>query len=252
LLLAAVALGRAAWLRERGAWLIVALVLHQVWLDSGMKDITPFSVLGTRTWSGGVSFGPRKLVDVLPLLLPAMLSWTAAAHRGGRQRMLGAVALAASVPTLLLHVAAFVQPDQTTGALHDWGSLIATTGLAFDTPALQAAVQQRALPWSVPIVVVACVTLPLLLAVGRTALALRRASGQHCMLLLSAALLVLGFVAHGWTSVLQVRSDALLAEDPQRMQRAAAELHSRHRAVVDRIEAHHATLRSVLGDGAAP
>ena len=30
-------------------------------------------LLGTRTWTGGTSFGPRKLLDVVPMFLPACI-----------------------------------------------------------------------------------------------------------------------------------------------------------------------------------
>src|SRR5690606_26266495 len=132
--------------------LLSALAVHQVWLDSGMRDIEPYAVLGTRTWAGGVSFGARKLVDVLPLFLPALLSATRAVGRRNAAIPWAALVVLLAAPTVGLHAAAFVDPHRTTGVVHDWESLRQLLVLPLDPDAWRAALDQRALPVPVPVI----------------------------------------------------------------------------------------------------
>ena len=250
LVLGLFALGWAAARRERAAGLLAVLFLHQVWLDAGMRDISTFAVLGTRTWSGGTSFGARKLLDALPLLLPATLGLVASL-RGVSRRVLAAAALALVVPSLLLLAAAFVDPG-TTAALLDWRGLAVVLERPLSAAAWGSAAQARAVPTKVWLAVVAVVALPLALAAVRTDAALRRASpkaraGLAVMFLVGGAI-----AAHVWLSVVMVRSDLTLADDPQRMAVARAWMHPAHEAAVSRIPARHATLRALLGEHAAP
>ena len=251
--IAALAIGRAAWRRERGAVLIALLLAHQVWLDAGMRPIEVESVLGTRTWAGGTGFAPRKLVDVLPLTLPAVLALV----RDGRSARWGPPLLVATglacVPTTLLHAAAFVDPGATTGSLVGSMSALADVmALPLSPARWSSAWAARDLPIAVPLVVTGVVTLPLALVGWRLAVGLRPASGSVRLDLGLVALIGGAVLAHGWLSVMQVRSDGAMLDDPQRMTRAAAELDPRHRATVALIPRHHRRLRAVLGEDAAP
>lgn len=251
--IAAFAMGRAAWRRERGSVLIGVLIVHQVWLDAGMRPIEVESVLGTRTWAGGTGFAPRKLVDVLPLTLPAVLALVRDARSARWGPPLLLATLLACIPTALLHAAAYVDPEATTGSLV--GSMSALTdlmALPLSPARWSDALQARALPLSVPLVVTAVVTLPLMLVGWRIAVGLRPASRSVRLDLGLAALIVGAVLAHAWLSVMQVRSDAAMLDDPERMTRAAAELDPRHRATVALIPRHHQRMRAVLGDDAAP
>jgi hypothetical protein len=238
--------------QQRGAVLLAAIVVQQLWLDSGMRDIEPYRVLGTRTWAGGMAFGPRKLVDVLPLLLPAAVWLVAEARRRGLQRWLAALALALCVPTILLHAAAFVAPEATTGSILDGRALLELIGLAFDGEAWSAALRQRDLPLAVPLVVGGIVAVPLALGIVRVAASARGLEPLSAVRIVAVAVLLAAVFAHLWSTVLQVRSDAMLMDDPQRMQQARARMHPAHEATVARIPAHHATLKAILGDSAAP
>ena len=242
----------AAVTKQRGAVLIVAIVLHQIWLDSGMRDIEAYRVLGTRTWAGGVAFGPRKLVDVLPLFLPAALWLVGWAKERGRLAILAAGALALCTPTLILHLAAFVAPDRTTGTILDGRGLVETMGVVLDGAAWSAALQQRALPLLVGFVVGGLVALPLAVGLGRLVDGARRLDPVAGVRLAAAGILGVAVLAHIWSTVLQVRSDAALIDEPERMRIARERLHPVHEATVSRIPAHHATLKAILGDGAAP
>ena len=252
LVVAFVAVGRAAWLRERGGVLIAVLLAHQLWLDAGMRAIEPMTVLGTRTWAGGTGFAARKLVDVLPLMLPAIESLVAAGARRRWGRPLLLATLLLCVPTVLLHAAAVIAPEATTGAVLDWGALGQVLRLPFAPEAIAAGLRPRALPLAVPLVVSLVVTVPLLLVVLRVAAATATCSVDVRLRLLQLALLLSALLAHGWLSVLQIRSDAALLDDPARMQRAAARMHPAHAATVAQIEAHHEQLRRRLGTDAAP
>lgn len=250
LALLAVVLAPAA--KQRGAVLVALIVAHQLWLDSGMRDIEPYRVLGTRTWAGGTSFGPRKLVDVLPLLLPAATWLVEVARRRRVLPWLAALALALATPTVLLHAAAFVAPEATTGAILDARGLVEVLGLAFDGEAWAAALEQRHLPIAVPLVVGGVVALPLALALHRVAAGARALEPLPALQVLAAAVLVAATLAHLWSTVLQVRSDAILADDRDRMELARTRMHPAHEATVSRIAAHHATMRAILGENAAP
>ena len=243
------ALVRAGVRRERAAWLLVGLFAHQLWLDSGMRDIEPYAVLGTRTWAGGTSFGARKLLDALPLLLPATLSLSEVA--GGYRRGLAAVVLALLVPSSVLLAAAFVDPS-TTGALLDWRGLTVVLERPLSADAWGAALQARAVPGAVLVGLVGLVAAPLSLAAVRLGDAVRAASMQARVTLLGLVLFGGAVLAHGWLGLLMVRSDLALADDPQRMAGARASLHPPHEAAVARIPARHATLRALLGEHAAP
>lgn len=246
-----VALGWSAARRDRAGWLLLALFAHQIWLDSGMRDIGPYAVLGTRTWSGGTSFGARKLLDALPLLLPATLSLSAVARERGRLKVLAACTLALLVPTLALHAASFVDPD-VTGALLDWRGYAVVLERPLSASAWGDAAAARAVPLKVWGVLMLVVAVPLSVAAVRVDDGLARVKPPGRVGLAGSVLLGGAVVAHLWLTVLMVRSDMTLADDPQRMATARARLHGAHEAAVARIPARHATLRALLGDHAAP
>ncbi|MEX1363442.1 MAG: hypothetical protein AB1Z98_09970, partial [Nannocystaceae bacterium] len=251
--LAAAALVLAAKHQERGAWLLLLLVAMQVWLDGGMRTIEPRSVLGTRTWAGGVSFGPRKLVDVLPLLLPAACSLVSEARRRGHGRAVLGVAVALCAPTVLLHASAWLDPDATTGGIMDGSRYLAALRRPWSLSAWTSAWGQRALPGLVPLVVTLVVTLPLLLAGWLVAALVRtRATDAPAPRWIAAIAAISLLGVHGWLAVAMTRSDAAREADPQRMLRAAARLTAPHLAAVAAIPDHHEQLRRRLGPGAAP
>ena len=199
--------------RERGAWLLIAIVLGQIWMDSGQLSIEPFAVLGTRTWGGGTSFGPRKLVDILPLLLPGIPALVRAF--GSRSRGLAWLAAVLSVPTMVLYLAAFVDPDRTTGGVHDWGSLWGTAAMAFDPAAWRRCLEARAMPLLVPLVVTAVVSLPLW-SVGAWATRTLRQSHAVASAWLLITLAGAAFV-HLWLFWLVYRTDATREREAERM-----------------------------------
>lgn len=253
LCLALVAMLRAAALRERGAWLLLVLVAWQLWLDSGMRAIEPRAVLGTRTWSGGLAFGPRKLVDVLPLALPAVGSLVAAARRRGLGGALAAVAALACVPTLLLHASAWIDPDATTGGIMGAAEYRAALVRPLSAAAWGRAWAARSLPLAVPVIVTLLVVLPTLLLGAWARRALRRRGASDDPLRPAGVVAVACLLAvHGWLAVLLLRSDLAREDDPQRMLDAAARMTPAHYATVRRIQAHHAELRARLGPDAAP
>ena len=252
LLLGGCALVWAIGRHERAAWLLAALVLHQIWLDAGMRDISVFAVLGTRTWSGGTSFGARKLLDALPLLLPSSLALVAHVRASpSGARALAATALALVVPSVLLLAAAFVDPG-TTAALLDWRGLTVVLERPLSFAAWGDAVQARAVPPKVWLAVAGVVVVPLVAAAGRTDAVLQRASTHARVGLASLCVLGGAAVAHVHLGVVMVRSDSTLIADPQRMAVARAWMHPAHEAAVARIPARHATLRALLGEHAAP
>lgn len=247
------AMVRSAVLRERGAWLLLAIVVWQLWIDSGMRPIEPRAVLGTRTWAGGVSFGPRKLVDVLPLLLPAAASLVTAACARGHGRTLAAVAGVLCVPTVLLHASAWLDPDATTGGIMGAAEYRAALARPFDPAAWSHAWAQRRVPISVPVVIALVVALPSYLSLLGLRRAIARWSSREPSLHPAVALAVVGpLLVHGVVAVLLVRSDAARRAQPQRMLAAAAAMTPAHHAIVRRIPAHHAELRARLGPHAAP
>jgi hypothetical protein len=252
LLLGGAALVSAVWHRERGAWLIIAIVAAQLWIDAETREIEPMRVLGTRTWAGGVAFGPRKLVDVLPLLLPAVWSMMARARASGRSNLLGFVALVLTIPTSLLHLAAFLAPEATTGEVHTWSSLVRVLGLAIDPLVWRHAFEARSLPIIVPLVMGILVGLPLALTSFVALERMRSRSPEHHLRRVAVAGLGGAALAHLWVAVLMTRSDLALERDPMRMERARARLQRQHVATVRAIARSHATLESRLGTGAIP
>jgi len=253
LVVALCAMGRSAARRERGAWVLLALMLMQLWLDGGMRAIEPRAVLGTRTWSGGVSFGPRKLVDVLPLMLPAAASLGHAIRTRGYGRIAVGVLGLLCVPTVLLHASAWLNPGATTGGIMGGAEYQAALLRPFDPGAWSAAAAQRHLPAMAPFVVTLVVALPLWL-LGTLAWhrlrALEPARGPVARALPVAMLILL--LMHGWLAWLMLRSDAVRDQNPQRMLDVARRMTPAHYATVRRIPDHHRVLRQRLGDGAAP
>lgn len=254
LIVVAVAVMRSAALKERGGWLILVIFAGQVWLDGGMRAIEPGSVLGTRTWAGGVSFGPRKLLDVLPLAIPAVGSLVAWARGRGLARALAIVATLLCVPTVLLHLSAWLDPDATTGGIMGTSEYWAALGRAATPDAWSRAWAQRSVPIAVPLVVSLCVTVPLLLATRLVAWGWRRWGCRDEEPLAGAPMLCVGLllVMHGWLAVVLTRSDIAREEQPQRMLQAAARMTPAHVGTVRTIARHHAVLRARLGEGAAP
>jgi len=244
------AMGRAAWRREPGAWILLVLVVHQIWIDAGTREITPFTVLGTRTWAGGNGFGARKLLDVVPLLLPAAAS-VATADVRVRRGFAGLAAIAV-IPTALLHVAAIVDPIRTTGTLHDGSGLVALFALPWQPEAWAAALQQRALRLAVPLVVGLVVVAPLAAVAFVAARRVERLDPARRLRLAAIGVIGLAVVANLWTSVLVVRTEAALAEDPARIERVRAPWAAAHRAVVARIPGEQARMRAILGGHAVP
>lgn len=231
LVLALVAMLRAAALRERGAWLLLVLVAWQLWLDSGMREIEPRAVLGTRTWSGGLAFGPRKLVDVLPLVLPAVGSLVAAARRRGLGRALAVVAVIACAPTLLLHASAWLDPDATTGGIMGAAEYRAALLRPLSAAAWGRAWAQRSVPMSVPAIVTLVVVLPTLLLHAWALRGLRRRGASEDPLRPASVVVVTCLlVVHGWLAVLLLRTDAAREDDPRRMLDAAARMTPAHYA----------------------
>ncbi len=237
--------------RERAAVLLGALFLHQVWLDCGMRDITAYSVLGTRTWAGGTSFGARKLLDALPLLLPGTLCLVAAAAKAGRLRILAAAVCALLVPAVLLHAAAFVDPS-STAALLDWRGYAVVLGRGLSLHTWVGAFAERAVPLKVWAALMAVVAVPVSVAAMRCRAGLERTSPASRVALAGTLLLGGALLAQVWLSICMVHSDLVLTDDPQRMAAARATMHPAHEAAVARIPARHATLRALLGGHAAP
>jgi hypothetical protein len=234
---------------------LLALVAWQLWIDSGMRAIEPRAVLGTRTWSGGLSFGPRKLVDALPLALPAVASLVAAVRRRGHGRGLAVLAALACAPTLLLHASAWIDPDATTGGIMGAAEYRAALVRPSSPSAWASAWEQRSLPLLVPAIVALVVVLPLLLllAWARARWRSSRATAGEPPLRPAGAVALAGLlVVHGWLAVLLVRSDAVREAEPRRMLDAAERMTPAHLAMVQRIGAHHAELRARLGPHAAP
>jgi hypothetical protein len=237
--------------RRRGAALLLAIVAAQIWLDAGTREIEPYTVLGTRTWTGGTAFGPRKLLDVMPMLLPGVvwlsqwLDGQATEERRRWQRRLAGATVLAMVPTVLLLAAAFIDPAVCSSIL-DGERLMLALSLGFDPDNWATAWGTRALPMRVTLRVAGIVGVPL---AGLVLLAMssRRARDWPWW----CALLGLGLAANLWLAHLERRSAALLDADPQRMSAAAARMHPAHEATVAQIPAHHAELRERLGDGAA-
>lgn len=237
--------------RERGAWLLLALVVMQLWLDAGYRDAEAFAPLGSRTWAGGTSFGARKLLDAAPLLLPGAI-WLArepGVQRAGPGRWaLGLAVVLMCVPTALLFGAAYVEPRVTQEVL-DWTGFRAALELPFDVSRWSAARETRSLPGGVaPWLAVHVVLVPVALAAA--AVGLRRWLGPARGVAVVAGLTVAaGVVAHLWIGVLVARTELALEVDPGRMERAARALNPAHaRAVQQQSAAHRALVRARLGE----
>jgi hypothetical protein len=237
--------------RESGALILLALFSAQVWLDAGTREIQPYEVLGTRTWTGGTAFGPRKLLDAMPLLVPGVVwlhRWLAeqqpVERRRWRRRLATATVLAV-IPTSLLLLAAWLDPRVCSNVL-DGERLLIAMSLPFDPDNWSAMLRQRAVPLRVSMLVAGLVGLPLALAVLgglRT-----RASAEPRPR--RAWLLVLGYgvVANLWMLHLQHRTDAMIEQNPQRIEDARARMNPWHQAVVETIPSHEALLRARLGE----
>lgn len=228
--------------RERGAWLLVGLFAMQLWIDAGQRPIEPFHVLGTRTWGGGTAFGPRKLLDALPLLIPGVI-WLV---QGARERLgegtggalVGGMALLACLPTLGLHLASFVDPNVTAEVM-DLGLYRSALTLGLDPALWGEAVARRALPWKVVLVLAGVVALPI-----ATMLAwwVRTTGGRPLELTVIEArttgwAIGLGVAAHLWMAMLISRSDGLLHDQPERMFVASQRLDPAHEQLVPVINA---------------
>lgn len=241
--------------RRPGAGLLLALLALQIWLDAGSREITPFSVLGTRTWTGGTAFGPRKLLDAIGLLLPAAIwlhEWLAELEPGERakwQRRLALVTVASVIPTALLHVAAWLDP-RVTSEVMDGERLLIAMALPFDPHAWTAAFAGRELPLRVTATVAGVVALPL--AATQVVLQRRMPSGERrrTPMVLALGVAVAGVLAQLWIAWLIARTDAMVAAHPQRMVEVGARMAGPHRAVVAAIPSHHRVLRERLGDEA--
>jgi hypothetical protein len=233
--------------RQRGAALLLAIFAAQIWLDAGTREIEPYTVLGTRTWTGGTAFGPRKLLDVMPLLLPGVVWLTQwldgqpTQERRRWQRRLFGAALLSMLPTVLLLAGAFIDPAVCSTIL-DGERLMLVLSLGFDPDNWTTAWATRALPLRVTLRVAVIVGVPLA-GLWLLASSGRRASTWPWWY----GVLGLGLAANLWLVHLERRSEALLDADPERMPSAAARMHLVHEATVAEIPRHHAQLRARLG-----
>lgn len=260
--------------REHGAGLLLVLLAMQVWLDAGTREITPYTVLGTRTWTGGTAFGPRKLVDALPLLIPSVL-WIqsfidgiherhdedsdAGAARAVRLRwMIAAGGGLACLVTTSLAGAAWIDSAVTSTVLDPERYLIALT-LPYDPGAWADAWAMREVPLAIVGAVSLVVSVPLVavaLAVAKR-VGMGGRSGERPPRLPPARIPKLAVVAaalapvlaHFWLSILWLNSEAELADHPDRMKAAAQVMNPWHEATVRAIPAHQRLLEARLGDG---
>jgi hypothetical protein len=241
-------LGLGAFGRRRGALLLLGLVVLQLWIDSGSRPVYPGHVLGSRSWSGGTAFGPRKLLDALPLLIPTAVWIREWAKSRTRRVAITGLTLAAIIPSALLHLAAFVDTSTTQRVL-DWPAYGDALLAPVDSGVWSRAFSARVLPISVPLTM-GVIVLLLCLAIGcgmwfvsRSAMPWRNSA---------VAVVASGMLALGWVSALQARSDAILIEDPDRMIEAAERMWGPHVRVLERATQYRAQLREKLGPGAAP
>jgi hypothetical protein len=238
--------------RESGALVLLVLIGAQVWLDAGTREIQPYEVLGTRTWTGGTAFGPRKLLDAMPLLLPGVVwlhRWLQEQQPPERRRWQLRLTIAttlAVLPTSLLLLAAWLDPRVCSNVL-DGERLPLAMSLPFDLDNWTAMLQQRDVPVRVTLVVAALVGLPLglgLFGVLRRPVDVEPPRHRAWMLLL-----VYGVIANLWMLHLQHRSDAIVEQHPERIEQARARMNPWHEAVVETIPRHQALLRARLGPG---
>jgi hypothetical protein len=225
-------------------------VLHQIWIVSGTREITPFTVLGTRTWAGGVSFGARKMLEVVPLFLPAVISAATSDQR--LRRIFAVAALVAVVPTALLSIAAILDPVRTTGSLHAGAGFVALFGVAFDPGAWATALKQRSLPIGVGLGVLVIVATPLLAALVVQARRAARLDPAGRVSISVGVVIGAAVFANLWTSMLLIRSETILADHPDRTERLRDPWGEAHRATVKLIPEELARKRAVLGEHAVP
>jgi hypothetical protein len=232
--------------KRPGAGLLLGLFAAQIWLDAGTREIEAFTVLGTRTWTGGTSFGPRKLLDVMPMFLPAVIwlhEWLGSLGERERRQWrtrLTVATVVSVIPTALLHIGAWIDPHVTSEVL-DGERLLIAMSLAFDPRAWADALAQRALPLRVPITVALVVALPLTSAsvlIVRLPARLRRPT---------AIVVATGLLAQVWLTIVILRTQTQLAADPERMIEARRTMNSLHAAMVELIPGHRAVLRARLG-----
>jgi hypothetical protein len=223
----------------------------QVWLDAGTREIQPYEVLGTRTWTGGTAFGPRKLLDAMPLLLPGvvwlhrwLLEQQPAERRRWQLRLMIATALAV-IPTVLLLLAAWLDPRVCSNVL-DGERLLIAMSLPFDLDNWTTMLQQREVAVRVTLIVAVVVGLPLALALLGT---MRRAPVESRPRRAWMVLLVYGVLANLWMLHLQHRTDAIVEQHPERIEQARARMNPWHEAVVETIPRHQELLRARLGPG---
>ena len=150
----------------------------------------------------------------------------------------------------MLLLAAWLDPRVTSEVL-DGERLLIAMSLPFDPSNWRAAWSQRAVAGPIVARVALLVGLPSALALV-WALALwrrRRERESPARAHLGwVSILVAGILAHAWLSVLIARSEATLAEHPQRMRAAAARLNPWHERTVAEIPRHQALLRRRLGE----
>jgi len=237
--------------RERGAWLLLALFAFQVWLDAGYRDPQPFDLLGSRTWAGGTSFGPRKLLDAAGLLVPGAI-WLArepsVARRGLVRWVVALAVLVACVPTVLLFGAAFVEPAVTQAILDDTAYREALA-LPLEPARWDRARAARLLPAGVAPRLALVVVLPLLAVASGLAWLWHRLSPGRKVGVLGACVLAAGAVAHLGVAALITRSHTALLAEPDRMAEAAKRLDPAHeRAAIIQSRTHRRLVRARLGD----
>ncbi|MFO7561078.1 MAG: hypothetical protein R6X02_00425 [Enhygromyxa sp.] len=238
--------------RERGALLLIGLFAAQVWLDAGTREIQPYAVLGTRTWTGGTAFGPRKLLDAMPLLLPGVIwlhRWLTEQQPDARrqwQRRLTVATVLAVIPTTLLLLAAWLDPRICSNVL-DGERLLIAMSLPFDPDAWATMLRLRAVPVRVSLIVAAVVGLPLAAVV--VVRAFGRAPASPRARWAWVAVLAYGVLANAWMLHLQHRSERSITLQPERIEQARERLNPWHEALVEQIPAHQALLRARLGPG---
>ncbi len=237
--------------RELSAALLIAVLVIQIWLDAGTREIQPYAVLGTRTWTGGTSFGPRKLLDAMPLLLPGVVwmhRWLAEQDPGERrrwQRRLSIATILAVIPTVLLLAAAWLDPKVCSDVL-DGERLLNAMTLPFDVDSWTRMFARRDVPIRITLTVAGLVGLPL--AIGLVAALFGRRSTERPRASW-AWLLVLGYgvAANAWVLVLQHRTDAMVVEQPERIAAARGRMNPWHELMVREIPRHQALLDARLG-----
>ncbi len=240
--LAGLMLVTQAWRRQRGAWLVLCIMATQVWLNASARSIEPFSVLGTRTWGGGLSFGPRKLVDSLPLLLPFVLEGAQRASFGQR-RMLWVLACLCTAWTSWLWLTSFVDPRLVSDVL-PWSALVERLYTPFFGEAWRATLEGRALSWTASGVLAIFVVIPLS---GLMVACMRMQASTHAVL---PVVLTSGVAAHLWLGIAFARTDLERAAHPERMQRAAQVFHPAHLRLVAEIPAYERRTAATLdGNG---